>query len=373
MKRPRWQRFWALLRKDYRLVLRDARALLLVLFAPSFLLFILAYIFRVEAQEMRLALWDQDRSPVAQRYVGALSATGEVRVTALVAEEAELERLLQAGQVDGVLIIPPGFGERLQRGDVSPVQVLLDGTDAIGAPQQAARLMARSAEFSKQVVLRGLTWRGSPVELRSTVWYNPRLDTLESMVPGLMALVLAMPALAFALALARERESGLFEALISTPVQAFEYWLSKAVAYVTLGTLNMTGLVALSVGYFGVPWRGALGLYGGLTALYLAAMIGILMALAPIMRTQQVAFFVALMYFFVPGFFNAGLFSPVPRNGVGHWVAEALPATHFIAITRGVALKGGGVELFAHHVLVLGVMTVGGMAVALLSFRKRLG
>ncbi len=369
---PRWQRFIALLRKDFRLVLRDARAFLLVLFAPTFLLFILTYIFRVEAQETRLALWNQDQSPLAQRYITALTASGDMKVTAWVQNEAQVETILQSGKADVILIIPPEFGARLQRGEPSPVQAIFDGTEAILAPQQAARLIQYSAAFSEQVLLRGLTLRGTPVELQRVVWYNPRLDTLDSMVPGLMALVLSMPALAFALALARERESGLFEGLISTPMRAFEYTFSKATAYISLGTLSMVGLWALSVGYFGVPWRGSFLLYLGLTALYLAAMIGILMALAPLMRTQQVAFFVALLYFFVPGFFNAGLFSPVPRRGVGWLVAEALPATHFIAISRSVALKGADLSMLLHPVLVLAGMNLVGMTIAILSFRKYL-
>ncbi len=368
----RWQRFVALLRKEYLLVLRDPRALALILVAPTFLLFILAYIFRVDAQVCRLALWDQDRSPLSRRYMEALAADGEVRLVALVQSEAELERLLQAGMVDAGLIIPVGFGERLQRAESAPVQVLLDGTDAILAPQLAARLIGRSAEFSEQVLLQGLTLQDAPVVLRSVVWYNPRLDTLESMVPGLIPLVLTMPALAFALALAREHEAGLFEGLISTPIRGLDYWASKALVYVSLGTLSVVGLWALSVGYFRVPFRGSGLLYLGLTALYLAAMVGILMALAPLMHTQQVAFFVALLYFFVPGFFNAGLFSPVPPAGLGHWVAEALPATHFIAITRGVFLKGATLAMLEHDVAVLLGMAGLGIGVALLSFRKRL-
>ncbi len=372
MKRFSWQAFGALLVKDYRLVLRDVRAIALVLLAPTFLLFLLAYIFRVEAQDMRLALWDQDRSPLARRYVSALTAPGDVRITQRLTQEREIEAVLRAGQADGVLIIPPGFGERLQRAESAPVQLILDGTDAILAPQQAARLTLRSAQFSQEVLLHGLSLGGTPIELRSSVWYNPRLDTLESMVPGLMALVLAMPALAFALAVARERESGLFEGLIATPMHGLAYWLSKALAYVSLGTLSMAGLWALSVGYFHVPFRGSLPLYVLLTAIYLAAMVGILMALAPLLRTQQVAFFVALMYFFVPGFFNAGLFSPVPNAGVGRMVAEALPATHFIAITRALFLKGVPVSALGHPITVLMAMSLGGTAIALLSFRKYL-
>jgi len=56
------------------------------------------------------------------------------------------------------------------------------------------------------------------LDVRGVAWYNPPQKSLIGMVPGLMALVLVMPALALSLALTREKELGSFEGLAATPI-----------------------------------------------------------------------------------------------------------------------------------------------------------
>ncbi|NIV27996.1 MAG: ABC transporter permease, partial [Anaerolineae bacterium] len=46
---------------------------------------------------------------------------------------------------------------------------------------------------------------------------------MNSMVPGLLAIVLIMPTMALALALTREKETGTLEGLLATPVSGTEY------------------------------------------------------------------------------------------------------------------------------------------------------
>ena len=57
-----------------------------------------------------------------------------------------------------------------------------------------------------------------PVDLRMRTWYNPTLKPIIGWVPGLIAIVMGMPAVAATLALTAEKEKGTLEALITTPV-----------------------------------------------------------------------------------------------------------------------------------------------------------
>jgi ribosome-dependent ATPase len=210
------------------------------------------------------------------------------------------------------------------------------------------------------------------IELRTVHWYNPGIRSLVGMVPGLSAIVLSMPALAYGLSLARERELGSFERLITTPIQGTEYLLGKSIAYVTLGlgSVILTWLVAILI--FRVPFRGSFVLYMALTALYLAATIGLVTALSPVLRSQQVAFFVVLAFFFVPSFFTSGLITPVLSTGWDRLSSDIFPATHYMSIARGIFVKGLGIGMLLRPTLILGGMCVGGLVIALLSFRKRL-
>jgi len=365
------RRFRAIFIKEYRHILRDPRTLLLVTLAPGFLLLLLANIFRIDVQQARFALWDMDHSPLSRRYVAALTADDTLIVAGSLTSEARIDPLLKSGIVDFILIIPAGFGRELAAGRQAKVQAVFDATDSIGAPRKRTHLLTRSVAFSKQVLLEGREFT-VPLELRSVVWYNPALKSIVGMVPGLTPIVLSMPALAFAISLARERELGSFEGLITTPIRGAEYLPGKALAYVSLGTVSVIGAWLIAVVWFRVPFRGSFLLYLALADLYLAAMIGLVMMMFPILRTQQIAFFAVLAIFFVPSFFLTGLISPILKQGVQRLTSDVLPGTHFVQIARGVFVKGLGVTQLLRPTLILALMCGLGTVVALLTFRKRL-
>ncbi len=131
-------------------------------------------------------------------------------------------------------------------------------------------------------------------------------------------------------------------------------------------------VASYSVLVFRVPFRGSFLLYLVLTGLYMAAMIGLVMALAPALRSQQVAFFVVLVFFFVPSFFVSGLVTPVYREGLRRLSSDIFPATHYMIITRGIFVKGLEFGQLLRPTAFLSGMCVGGTLIALLSFRKRL-
>ncbi len=78
------------------------------------------------------------------------------------------------------------------------------------------------------------------------------------MVPGLIAVVLIMPALALALAFAREKELGSFEGLAATPIRGVEYIFGKLLTYLGFGMLSMIPIVIAALAWFRVPLRGTL-------------------------------------------------------------------------------------------------------------------
>jgi ABC-type multidrug transport system permease subunit len=160
------------------------------------------------------------------------------------------------------------------------------------------------------------------------------------MVPGMLAIIMCMPALALTLALTREKETGSFEGLIATPVRKAEYLLGKLLAYVLGGVVSLGLAWLVATQWFHVPFRGSFLDFVLLAVTYLFASMGISMLVANFVRNQQTAMFLVLMVFFIPGFFIAGLIVPVADEPVARAIAYILPTTHFIVISRGVFLKG---------------------------------
>lgn len=377
MTPARWfslHRLLAIGRKELLHIIRDLRNLFLVTISPAFLLFLLAYIFSFEVTRLDLAVMDMDRSPLSRRYLESLSSSREVVLTYSVDSYEFAEELLVDGSANAVLVIPPGFGEAINRGRPAPVQAVVDGADPLVGREVVNFLAAQSSAFVLAAGSQGAGVDLQPVEIRTQAWYNAGLQSLLSMVPGLMSIVLTMPTLALALALTREKESGTLEGLMATPVSGLEYLAGKLLAYVATGLVSAILAWLVAVLWFKVPFRGSLAVYLLLAGAFFLACMGATAVIANFVRSQQTAMFIVLVIFIVPGFFLAGLINPVSRSSlVPMLTSYALPGTHFVEISRTVFLKGLGLPYLVQPALILLGMGVGSFLVALRTFRKRIG
>ncbi|HID87907.1 MAG TPA: ABC transporter permease [Anaerolineae bacterium] len=366
------RRFFAVVHKELRHITRDPRTFFLVTISPAVLLFMLAYVFAFDVTHVVLGVMDLDRSALSRRYVAALTSDGELEVRSYVSNYEEAEDALLRGEMDAVLVIPPEFEEGAYSGSPARVQAIVDGADPIVGGGTLSSLASRTNAFALILLPRGGSAPAAGLDIRSRAWYNPDLKSLISMVPGLMAVVLCMPALAVALALAREKEVGSFEALIATPLSRAEYLAGKLVPYVLSGLVSVELAWLVAVSWFRVPFRGDFPLFLLLAVDYLVASMGLSMLIASFAPNQQTTLLTVLMIFFVPSFFLSGLILPVNKETLWTLLAAyTLPPTHFVVIARGLFLKGLGLAELWPPALSLG--GIGGLtlALSLLFTRKR--
>ena len=339
------RRMLALTSKEFRHIVRDARTFFLVTVAPSFLLVTLSYLFAFDIERVDIAICDLDHTPISRSLLAGLTADGDVVIVQVVERQEEAEPLFAQGSADALLLIPPGFSEAFLSRQSPILHVIVDGADAIIANQAIGLLESRLKAVAADCLMRYVTSSQSAnlaFEISTRVWYNGALDSLVSMVPGMMALILCMPALALALALAREVEMGSFESLIATPMRGIEYLWGKMLAYQITGLLSVVFAWLVATVWFRVPFRGDFGAFLVLSSVYLLASMGVSLLIGNTVRNQQTAMFLILMIFFVPSFFIAGLILPISNHPVSRWMAQLLPTTHFIVISRAVFLKGLG-------------------------------
>ena len=360
-------RLWAIMRKEFRHIVRDRRLLLLVTISPTIMLIAFAYVFSFDLNPASFVVYDQDHSPQARDLVAALRHDRNLIFAGEVASKAEMEENMAAGKIKLGLVIPPGFGRDLQAGRRAEVQVVGDGSDAINASPQIARLVNLINQWGQQYEVE----LPQPVELRAITLYNPDVKSRYSMTPALLAIALILPSMAVALALTRERELGSFESLAATPVRATEYILGKLIPYILFGLISASLAIAVSLLWFRVPMRGNYLELGGMTLLYLWATLGISLLLANFIKNQSTALRAVLLLFLVPSFFLTGLILPIDEQS--RMVSYSLPATHFIAITRSVFLKGQGWQPLGFHVFMLLSMGLLSILFTIITFKKRVG
>ncbi len=364
------RRTWSIARKEYVHVVMDPGALFLAVFAPAFVLTLLAYVFTFDAGDSNVAVVDMDQTPVSQDYVQTLVSDGHIHTVAYPANYEEAVGLLESGRVDAALVIPPDFGATLNAGGYAPVHNVVDGTDAPAAQQVISAIEQRTLAFTEAMGLTG----DSPVEVRTRVWFNENMSSQYSMVPGLIGVVLILPAMTVAMGLVREKETGTLESLVTTPVLGSDVLVGKLFVYVTLGLLSALIALGVAVFWFGVPFRGSLLLWMLGTVVYLMACMGFSLMVATFARSQQTAMVIILIALFMPGFLLSGLDGPVSTESMASYIfSNILPTTHYITISRGVALKDLALADLWRELLALSVMGIGGCTVSILLFKKKLG
>jgi ABC-2 type transport system permease protein len=376
----RIRHIWAVTRKEFDHIIRDRGTLFLVLFTPTLVLLLMAYALTVDLTDVPMAVLDLDRSQASLALVQQITAGPDLDLYAYAGSMDEIEAMLMRGQIKAAIIIAPGFAHDLQSLQGMPIQVIIDGTEPQSGSFAVEHISQRAEEFVSQALAGELRAAGiSPdalqsLDVRVQSWFNPDLKPRNDLIPGLISMVLGMPALSVALTLAHEREHGTLEQLLATPIGRTELLLGKILPYIAVGLLNVILIPALAMAWFHISLNGSFLLFFGLSAVFLFAVLSMGMVVGVFMRTQAAALALSFLVIFFPGFFLTGIFFPLASMPEEMRLeALALPGTHYAIITRGIFLPGVGLEVLWPYVVMLVVLGVAFTGVAALFFRKKLG
>lgn len=372
-------RLKALIRKEFKQIVRDPRTLALVLLMPIMQLLLLGYAATNDVRNVPLAVFDQDRGPAARALLDAYRAADYFRIAYDVDAEQELRGLIDRGDARVGLIIPPDYSDRLQAGGSATVVFVLDGSDSTVAATalSAAQLIAQ--RLSADIQIERLAQRGQtrpappPVDVRTQVWYNPDLVSAYFMVPGVIGQILyALTSILTATAVVRERERGTIEQLIVTPIRPWELILGKILPYVALAFLNILQVLILGTLLFHIPIRGELWLILAVSGLFLFSGLGIGLFASTIAKTQQEAM-LAVFFTLMPAIFLSGFFFPLEAMPpILRWLSYVIPLRYYLVIIRALLIKGVDAAALRDQIVALGVFGVAIMMLAALRFRKRL-
>ncbi|NLE76390.1 MAG: ABC transporter permease [Chloroflexi bacterium] len=367
----------SLIRKEFLHVLRDRRTLGVMFLMPIVQLLLLGYAATTDIEHLRTAVLDRDRSPESRALLDAYRASAYFDLSHHVESEAELERLMDRGQVRAGLIIPVGYAETLARGEQAQVAFAIDGSD----PTVATTVFAASQSVAQAQSLRilqgrtGLDPHALPgVEVRPRIWYNPQMKSANFMIPGIIGTVLFfLTALFTSLAIVREREQGTIEQLIVTPIRPLELIVGKIVPYIFIAFWDVLEVLAIGVWWFGVPISGSVGLLLGLSSIFLVTSLSLGILISSLASSQQEAMLLTFLIM-LPSIFLGGFFFPI--EAMPPWlqaITYLVPLRYMLVIIRGIILKGVGLEILGGQVAALLVFGLGVMLLAASRFRKTLG
>ena len=367
------QRLLAVARKEWIQLRRDRRSMILAFALPVFLLLFFGHAINWDVTDIALAVRDEDHTQQSRALVDAFEESGYFRVVEWLERRGDADARLARGAVTSVLVIPAGFARDLAAGRPAPVQLLLDGGDANTATIALNYADAIAARFSLDVLLEGRRVE-PPVSAETRVWYNPTLESRHMIVPALIAVIMSIiAAMLTALTIAREWERGTMEQLAATPVHRLEVVFGKLLPYIAIGLFDVAVAALAGVLVFGVPFNGSVVLLAVMTLLFLLGALGLGIFISAAIRSQVLAMQVAMVSTYLPALLLSGfLFDIAGMPRVLQALTYIIPARYYIAVTRGVFLKGVGVEaLWIQGVFMVGFAAVG-LGLATAAFRKRL-
>ncbi len=349
---PTLTRIGAVARKEFIHVRRDPRLLAVVLVMPIMQLLLFAYAISFDVRNLPTLVVDLDHTPDSTAYVRAYEASGLFEVTSRADSLAAVDGAFDRNEARVAVVVPAGFARSLARGEAAEVGILLDGSEPNSARIAQTYAAALNQLESRQIAVTwaatqgiDLTQSGS-VEPRLRTWYNPERASSIFLVPGLMVVVIMIvTAQQTAVTLVREREQGTAEQLLVSPLRRVELMVGKLTPWVLMAFLDLVVIAVLGLFLFHIPLRGSVLALGIGAALFVASCLGIgliVSAVAPSLDTANMA---AFLVAFLPAFLLSGFafaLDQVPT--VIEWISRVFPARYMVTISRGVFLKGAGLD-----------------------------
>jgi len=372
-------RVWAVARKEFIHVIRDPRSLGMGIAIPMLLLLLFGYALTLDVDNVPLVVWDQSESPASRQLVSGFLGSRYFLLRSYVHNYPEVEQAVDSRRALMALIIPRDFSGRIESGRLAPVQIIVDGSDSNTATIAMGYADVVALAYSQGVAVNTLRRTGgrmiqTPVDLRPRVWFNADMESKNYIIPGLIAVIMmVIAALLTSLTVAREWESGTMEQLISTPLKGSELILGKLLPYFAIGMLDVLLAVVMGQFLFRVPLRGNVALLFAMAAIFLAGALSLGMVISIVTKSQLLASQLAMVLTFLPSFLLSGFMYAI--GNMPHaiqLVTYLIPARYFVALLKGIYLKGIGLEILA---LEAGLLTVFGAAMVLfanLKFKKKL-
>jgi len=374
------RRILAIGRKETLQVVRDPRSLIIALLLPLMQMFMLGYGIKLDVTNIPLCVLDQEGNQQSQDLLKRFAASRYFDLRKAATTIAEVTHHIDAGDCRLAVIVPSGFSRTLVDEGHATIQLLVDGTDSNTATIAASYTSAVVAGYSSEVQLQSIQRRGgqvqtlTPVEIRARVWFNEDLESSYFIIPGVVALVMAIVgAQLTSLTIAREWERGTMELLVSTPVTPMELMIGKLAPYFVLGMVDASICLALAVGWFEVPFRGTLLTLFLTTSLFLTVVLCIGYYVSVAIRSQVGASQIALILTMLPTTLLSGFSFPIdqmPR--LVQDVTYLVSARYYVTILKGIFLKGAGIAELAMPIAFLALYALVLVILAARSFRKTL-
>ncbi|MDD2447746.1 MAG: ABC transporter permease [Tissierellia bacterium] len=367
------KRVIAVIRKEFFQIRRDKRTIAIILLMPIMQLFMFGYVASTSVDHISTVVFNNDIGTESRDLLESFTNSQYFDINYSAYSMDEVQMYVDDGYAKAGIIIPPEYSENIKSGETAQVQLIVDGSD----PTTAQTILSSAGGVIQSKSVKIVTENygvimPQPLDLRSRVWYNPEMSSVNFNVPGLIGVILQTVTLMLtSFSIVREREKGTMEQLIVTPISKMELMVGKIIPYVIIGFVDIILAIGLSVFWFKVPIAGSITLLLFFSIIFLFCALGIGLVISTVSRSQLQAMQLS-MFLIMPNILLSGYMFPVeamPRSIQG--ISQFLPLTHFIKVLRGIILKGVGFSSLKNEFLILSLFAIAILSFATFKFEKK--
>lgn len=354
-----FKKFVTVIKKEVRQLKRDHRMLFVIFSFPVLLLIMFGYAINFDVKNITLAVFDQDKSTISREIINSLESSGYFNIVANLAKLSEADKYLNDKKSQVVIVIPNNFSKKINSGQNTSIQYLIDGVDgntaAIIQNYVNSATFSFSNKFSQEILARNGIKSYQPIALEPVFWYNPSLQTTKFLVPGLIAMILIITAvISVSLSLVREKERGTQEQLNVSPLSSMELLLGKVIPYLAIALINAVLILIASYFLFGVQIKGSYLELFLTTSLFLFTSTALGIFISAVSDSQQVAFTLATFISLLPSIILSGFVFPIDNMPLFvQIITNVTPTKFYLVMLRSIMLKGVGVTAFYDQILYL--------------------
>ena len=370
----------AIMRREFTDVRRDRRSLILTFLYPICMLVMYGYGIRYDVDNVPLTILDYDHSAESRDLAEHMLRSGYFHLVRWAQNERDLDRDLTTEASKAAVVIPRQFAAHIGAGEPVTVQAIIDGSDSNTATIAQGYLLAMMARYSATVAERKSSALAAqlstpPIELKSRIWYNPELKSVNFIVPGIIAVIMMIVgAVMTAMSIVKEKERGTMEQILVSPIRPLEMMVGKIVPYVIIAFIDLVIIVCAGYLLFHVPIKGSLLQLTALSLLYLTSSLGMGVFVSTIADTMQSAMLAALFISLLPSVLLSGFIFPIENMPVAiQLITYLFPGRYFVTAIRGVYLKGVGLSVLWPEALMLLGFTTAIVWLSASRFQEKLG
>jgi len=349
--------FHAVFRKEILHIRRNRGVLVVTVMMPVMQLLLFGFIDQT-VHDVATVVVDQDHTVHSRELMDRLRATKTFAITQITSDPDAAREAIIAGRANVGVVIPPDYHNLRTREQPAKILVLIDGSDSTVSAGALAAVNGIVAQENLTVLMKDARG-GMPLSAQPIILFNPEGRTANYIIPGLVAILMQMIAIFLASgSIVREREKGTMEQLMVTPVDPLALMLGKVAPYLVLGLGETALILAIMSWGFSVPIQGSLLFLFGIMIVYLAALLSFGLFISTRAKTEMEAMQTAQMLVLPSVFLSGYIFPTKGMPIVLQAISQILPATHMVAVMRGLVLRDAGPSEMALHVLALVVFAV---------------